>query len=134
MVTVYHSHFGFPYESVRIVVILLVYFSIAVAILEKCATEKFQFIDLIKKHLPIILFFTFFCFFMNYLSITLVIRFYQEELVKFLYSKIQQQEIFERTLQNLEECIISTNAEKGIIFSNRQGMDLLTNLHLFQEN
>ena len=63
--------------------------------------------------------------------ITLVIRYYQEELVKYLYSKIQQQEMFESILQNLEECIISIDAENSINFSNKQGMDVLTNLYLF---
>lgn len=89
MITVYHSHFGIPYEIVRIVVIMLVYFFVGVAICQKSETEGHQFIDLMNKHLASILTFTFFCFFINF-TITLVIRYYQEELVKYLYSKIQQ--------------------------------------------
>lgn len=39
--------------------------------------------------------------------------------------------MFENILLNLEESIISIDNEKGINFSNKQGMDVLTNLHLF---
>ena len=38
--------------------------------------------------------------------------------------------MFESILYNLEECIISIDDEKGINFSNKQGIDVLVNLFL----
>ena len=106
MITAYHSHFGIPNELVRIIIIMKVYFWVGVAICFKLENNNIEFTQLLKKHFAIILTFTIISFFINFL-ITLIIRFFQEELVKYLNSKIEQQEMFESILYNLEERIIS---------------------------
>lgn len=106
MVTAYHSLFGVDYELLRIFVLLMVYFWVGVSICMRFKQESEDIIDVIKKSYGYLIAFTIFCFNENFVT-TLVIRYFQEELVKFLNSKQESQRMFESILQYLEESIIS---------------------------
>lgn len=116
----------------RFVVIVLVYFFIGIALCSKMKPED-DFIDIIKNYFGLILMFTFLCYLINSTQ-SLVMRYFQQELVKYLNAKIDTQQEFENILKNLEECIITIEEDQGITFCNAQGLDILTNAHLLAEN
>lgn len=88
MITAYHSNFGISNELIRIIIIMIVYFWVGIALFHKQENSNIKINELIEKHFVSILLFTFSSFLLNF-TITLIIRFYKEELIKYLYSKIE---------------------------------------------
>ena len=130
MITAYHSHFGIDYEIIRIFVLFKVYFWIGVSVCWRFKEKSQNLGGVLSDNFGYLFVFMIFCFSNNFVT-TLVIRYFQEELVKFLNSKLEQQKMFESILYNLEESIISIDENNSINFCNKEGLDILTNLYMF---
>lgn len=109
MVVVYHSHFAIRSEKIRIVIILGVYAVVGIALMfkiDQCKVMQRTLTEILSQEYGLIITFTFVGFMMNF-SITLIVRYFQEELLKYFNSKMKQQQEFEKILLNLEDSILS---------------------------
>lgn len=86
IITVYHSHFAMVSETLRILIIMTVYFTIGVAIVYRGGNydqqNSIELIEVIKNDYGIVLFFSIVGFSINFHT-TVMIRYLQQELLSY---------------------------------------------------
>lgn len=113
-------------------IILIAYFVVGISICYKMNPEK-TILQIVENYFGLILSYVIMSFIANFF-ITIIIRYLQDVMVKYLVQRIELQEEFENILRNLEEGVISIEDINNIKYCNVQGMDIMTNALLFLEN